>query len=251
MDLSTADFDPISYLALELQLLILQQLTEGEKMLCWMVSRSWRQRMKDFWPDSKFDPDIILDHSAMIGSEKLATFAMEMGANNLEISFLRAALCNQLKLLKLLKCWGDVSVILWKNITYQVAFDCAVAGGHTKIMIWLKNGDRNESQERNNRKKDNRIWSYKQSLICAAQLGHYKMLKLIIKWELSDLKDLKDCDLDIRKMTMLVNYCLAIGQAKQNGHTECVQLLIDNFPTKKDIPKLKEFASIQDKESSN
>ena len=135
MDLTALDFDLIDYLPLELQLIILQQLTEGEKMLCWMVSKSWRQRMKNFWPDSKFDPNIILDHSAEIGSKKLATLAMKIGANNLEASFLCASSCNQLNLLKLLKTKGDISVILWRSGIYQAAFDEASAGGHIEIMI--------------------------------------------------------------------------------------------------------------------
>nr|QBK90865.1 MAG: F-box domain protein [Pithovirus LCPAC201] len=236
MDLTALDFDLIDYLPLELQLIILQHLTEGEKMLCWMVSKSWRQRMKNFWPDSKFDPNIILDHSAEIGSKKLATLAMKIGANNLEASFLCASSCNQLNLLKLLKTKGDISVILWRSGIYQAAFDEASAGGHIEIMIWLKNcnNDSNSKninrRKRNNRNKNNRkkngvIECYKQSFIWAAESGHYDALKLIIEWE---REDLMDCDLKVQEEMMIRSCILAIIRAEENGHKKCARLLINN-----------------------
>nr|QBK91160.1 MAG: hypothetical protein LCPAC202_01340 [Pithovirus LCPAC202] len=241
MDLTTLDFDLIYYLPAELQLIILQQLTDGEKMLCWMVSRSWRQWMKNFWSDLEFDPNTILDHSATIGSEKLATLAMKIGANNLEESFIRAASCNQLNLLKMLKTKGEASVILWRRGIYQLAFDEASAYGHIEIMIWLKNYNRKRNnrnknngkgndRKRNNRNKNNRrnddaISNYKQSFIWAAEYGHYDALKLIIEWE---REDLMGCDLKVQEEMMIRNCILAIIRAEENGHKKCARLLIDN-----------------------
>ena len=236
MDLIVLDFDIIDYLPAELKLLILQKLTDGEKMLCWMVSRSWRQWMKIFWPKLEFDPNIILDHSAAIGSEKLAIFAMKIGANNLEASFLCASSCNQLNLLKLLKTKGDISVILWRSGIYQAAFDEASAGGYIEIMIWLKNcNNDSDSKNINRRKRNNRnknnigkngvIECYKQSFIWAAEYGHYDALKLIIEWE---REDLMGCDLKVQEEMMIRNCILAIVKAEENGHIKCARLLIDN-----------------------
>ena len=100
------ELDLIGKLPGEIQCMIMDTLTRAEKILCLMVSISWKQIIESFWSGIRADPNLLLFHAAKYDYKKLLEFAKLWGARRFDLGMKSAASAGNLELMVILKDWS-------------------------------------------------------------------------------------------------------------------------------------------------
>lgn len=220
------EIDLLSQLPSELKLYIFQHLNISEQNIVWMVCKSWRQIIEQYWLDFKFDPEEILTYFSRINHQEGANYALQLGANRLDLGFIIAAGKGHLEMMKHLE--NSKSILPWKVDIYQFSFDSAAAGGHIQVLKYL------------NQVKS--ITNYQPAFMSAVEADHLEIVKLIIDWQPRPWKDQdsKTCGLYSNEFLISLVYHSGIIWCHGHDRFKMKKLLIDNFPNRCGYDKFKD-----------